>query len=359
MISILLILKKEKYYFNIINPLFFSSLLIFFFIYQKKYYVKTAKNHRLNIFIFTIACFYNLIYFYLGIIFGFVNNPYQHKILTIIKNIFTQIIPLLGIEKVRSILTYNNKKNTKVLLASFILLFLLEINFKTIYFLADNKEILFQYICSHILPLIANGLLYTYLSSKGSHPVILRILNKGMILLLPILPNLDWFCSGTFYLIMSLLIYILYNYFFIKEKKQKKSFIKNSYTITFFLSIVLICFMLGFFKYEIITILSNSMKPIFNKGDAVIYVKYNKERLQNLDNKTIIIYKTANKNIVHRIVNKIEKNNEIFYQTKGDNNTTNDKNLVNVNQIKGVYVFHIKYLGYPTMWLYNYFHNKN
>ena len=57
---------------------------------------------------------------------------------------------------------------------------------------------------------------------------------------------------------------------------------------------------------------------------------------------------------MHRIVNKIEGNNTLF-ETRGDNNNESDSELVQIDQVKGVYIFHIKYIGYPSLWLYDYF----
>ena len=119
----------------------------------------------------------------------------------------------------------------------------------------------------------------------------------------------------------------------------------------------LICFSLGLLKYEPITILSNSMAPMFNKADIVVYKKLNREELNNIKNNSIIIYTVENKNIIHRVINVIKENDIVRYQTKGDNNNVPDTKLVETNQIKGIYVFHIKYLGIPSVLLYEYINN--
>ena len=30
-----------------------------------------------------------------------------------------------------------------------------------------------------------------------------------------------------------------------------------------------------------------------------------------------------------------------------------------IEQISGMYVFHVKYIGFPSIWLYEYFNNKD
>ena len=58
---------------------------------------------------------------------------------------------------------------------------------------------------------------------------------------------------------------------------------------------------------------------------------------------------------MHRIVEVTRDNEIIQYTTKGDNNNVADSESVKVSQIKGVYVCTIKYLGFPSIWLHDYF----
>ena len=116
--------------------------------------------------------------------------------------------------------------------------------------------------------------------------------------------------------------------------------------------------MIGVFRYEPISILSNSMEPTYSRGDVVIFKKLNNNELADIQIGQIIVYSVGEKNIAHRVVNVIKQNNSAKYQTKGDSNNANDMNLVEINQIQGVYVFHIKYLGFPSIWLYEYFNGR-
>ena len=113
--------------------------------------------------------------------------------------------------------------------------------------------------------------------------------------------------------------------------------------------------MVGIFRYEPISILSSSMTPVFSRGDVVIFEKISDTELEQLPKNTIIIYQIGNQNIAHRIVDKIKSENTVLYKTKGDSNNVEDMELVRVEQIKGVYKFHIKYIGFPSVWLHEYF----
>ena len=188
-----------------------------------------------------------------------------------------------------------------------------------------------------------------------------RVLARLFLLLLPIFPNVDWYVMGSTSILLPIFMYLLFKYKFLKQKddirKKKENFLeKFNYVVTFILAIMLVCFMLGLFKYEPICILSNSMSPTYKRGDVVIFEKINKNELSNIPKDSIIIYTKEDKNIAHRVINAINVDGSVLYETKGDSNNAPDTDLVQIEQIKGVYVFHIKYIGFPSVWLYDYFH---
>ena len=121
------------------------------------------------------------------------------------------------------------------------------------------------------------------------------------------------------------------------------------YPLTIITSILLVLFMLGVFNYQPIAILSNSMNPIFKRGDIVIY-----KREENILPGDIIVFKYESQIIAHRVVSINE-----YYITKGDANNTVDYIKIKKEDIQGVYQFHIKYLGYPSIWLNEFFTKEN
>ena len=50
-----------------------------------------------------------------------------------------------------------------------------------------------------------------------------------------------------------------------------------------------------------------------------------------------------------------EENGKLFFTTKGDNNNANDNYEVTEDLISGKVLFTVKYLGYPSVLLYDYF----
>lgn len=351
--------------YQMVNTLFWLLMLIYLTWDIKNSYIKFKNNIKHIIFMIIISSIYIINYLYIGFLLGFSKSPYNHKIWIVLMNIVPKIIIIFGIETTRLVMVLRNKNNRKLLIFINILFILLEVNFKMLIDVYSDKELLFQYICSSIIPLISCNILYTYLILNASYlgVIIYRLCKEIIVFLLPILPNTDWFVIGSFGTLSPAIIYVIFKYKFYKEKnhikEKRKNFVeKISYIVTFILLFTLICFMLGLFNYESIAILSNSMMPYFDRGDVVIFKKMKDSELRNIPENSIIIYSIEGQNVAHRVIDKIEKNNVVFYRTKGDNNNLADRKLVKTTQIKGIYVFHIKYIGFPSICLYEYFNNE-
>ncbi len=358
-LTIVLYVKNLSIYKNIVNPLFWILILIYLIIYKKDYFFHLSNKKKQIMFTIVISVIFVVFDFTIGLITGFTKSPYNHHLDSIIKNFFTIIIPLIGLEYSRCFLIIKYKHNKVSIIFITLLFILMEINYRTLINTFFNKELFFQYICSTILPIIANNILYTYLVFNSNYPLplIYKIINKLMLIFAFFLPSMDWYMVGSLSLIKVTLFYVIYKYKFTKEKKyrNKNSFVLLTYAFTLGFATIFISFMLGLFKYEPIAILSNSMSPTFRRGDVVIFKKENSNKLTNGN---IIIYSLENKFIAHRIIKTIDNNNSISFITKGDANNTPDYKNVQPNQIKGVYVFHIKYIGYPSIWLKQYFSNS-
>ncbi len=98
---------------------------------------------------------------------------------------------------------------------------------------------------------------------------------------------------------------------------------------------------LGFRQYMVAT---GSMEPKYNVGDMIIIRETPEEEIKIGD---IINYISENgiDTITHRVVDIIEKDGQTYYKTKGDNNNSEDSELVNYSQVKGTLVFKISKLG--------------
>ncbi len=97
----------------------------------------------------------------------------------------------------------------------------------------------------------------------------------------------------------------------------------------------------GFRQYVVAT---GSMEPEYKVGDLIIIKETPKEKIKVGD---IINYISENEKetITHRVKEIIEKDGQTFYKTKGDNNNSDDQELINYNNVQGILVFKISKLG--------------
>ena len=338
-------LYTNTYYINFINPLFWLSFLIIFYSQD----LKLLKKKEINITLIISLVFF-LFYLACGFIFGFSKSPYNHSLINILKNLWLVFLPTYGMEIICFKLIKSNKNNFRIRALITIIIIISEINFKAL-FLSHNI-IFFHYFISEIIPIIAQNILFTYLSlnSRYGIPVIIKLFNELPKYFFPIILYHNWFIVGSFAIIKVLIIYYLFKSFIFSPKPLKYyNQLTPFYPITIIISILLVLFMLGMFRYQPIAILSNSMTPTFKRGDIVIYKKE-----ENIHPGDIIVFKYESRLIVHRVVSISE-----YYITKGDANKTLDYIKVKKEDIKGVYQFSLKYLGYPSIWLNELFTKEN
>jgi len=99
----------------------------------------------------------------------------------------------------------------------------------------------------------------------------------------------------------------------------------------------------GIFGYKPFVVLSNSMKDVFNIGDLIIVKEVNTDDLEKGD---IISFRTPQDFVTtHRINSLVERKGSICYITKGDNNNSEDKDIVCPKKVEGIYVGKIPKLG--------------
>lgn len=101
---------------------------------------------------------------------------------------------------------------------------------------------------------------------------------------------------------------------------------------------------LTFFGFKPLTVLSNSMAPVFEAGDIIIIQEVEGVDLKKGD--IISFYNEEKKLITHRITSIVEEDGERYFYTKGDNNNTMDEDVTTTSEIIGKELFHIPNLGF-------------
>lgn len=223
-LNFVLIINNIKLYTNIFNPLLWIMIILYFIWYVKKYYIRFCENKKYYIYLFIIIFFQIIFYFCFGLMFGFSKGTLDYSIIGILKNFLIQIVPIIGIELLRILLIVRNKDNKSIIILITVMLILAEINYGTIIDIYKEKEVFFKYICSTIFPLIANSVLCTYLAKCKLYlfSLLYRVSTKLLLIILPILPNISWFITGSTNIILSVIIYLFFKYKNVNNKYKKK-----------------------------------------------------------------------------------------------------------------------------------------
>ena len=324
-------------------------------------FVNKKENYK-TVLIATL--FYIIIYFLSGLMFNFAKTVYSHDLIGLLLNIYQIIIPIVFIEYTRSYVINSHSDNSLYVIIFTTVFILLEINYPRLYSELGNVEKLFQYIASFVLPIIFGNILYTNLTKIGGYKLVLiyRLIIQGIYLITPVFPNHDWFVMGVFGILAPSITYMALKFELNKKVLRDKKDIrkaKSKLYIPFIIVIIIfILFMTGFLSTSPIAILSNSMSPYYSRGDVVVYHKIDDETLKNIEKGNIIVYSKEGQLIVHRVIDIYERNGIYFFITKGDANKDKDFDPVGEHDIVGVYKFHVKYVGFPAVWLNEFYRNE-
>lgn len=98
----------------------------------------------------------------------------------------------------------------------------------------------------------------------------------------------------------------------------------------------------GILGYKAYVIISDSMKPYINSGDIVIVKRYEEEKIKKGD---VITFEKNQETITHRIIEINENEGIKEFSTKGDNNRLEDLETVKYEEIKGVKVITVPWIG--------------
>ena len=150
-----------------------------------------------------------------------------------------------------------------------------------------------------------------------------------------------------------------------KKKKQNKSGIVSKICKVFLLFIAFVILLIAgiimykantdpdkvpdVFGYKPMIVLSGSMETSIHTGDLVFVKMVDTTSLKQND--VIAFRNESNTVTTHRIVEIVYENGKQYFKTKGDANNANDKNLVAMKDVEGLYVARIPKAGNLLMFM--------
>lgn len=310
-------------------------------------------HHRnVTLIVLMFSLLFVMFYYLSGLIFGFYRSDMIFSLFSLFRVIIPTIFIIIGTELVRTrVLSKNNKFADIFLFIIFILIdILLFANFTSI----TNFNRFMDLIGIVVIPSITNNVLHHYLGKRyGIIPnIIFRLITILFPYIIPVVPSTPDAFYSFYRLLFPLIVFSFVDILY--ERKKVIAIEKNTKLKKVGIA-ALVALMASFvmltscqFQVGMIIIGSDSMRGEFNRGDALVFERYED---QIIEEGTIILFKKSDSIIVHRVVDIERINNENRYYTKGDANDDIDKGFILDEHIVGVSLFKIAYIGYPTIWL--------
>ena len=216
----------------------------------------------------------------------------------------------------------------------------------------------------YLFPAITSNLLYHYLSRKfGLLPSLFyRLITTLYVYFVPTVSAMTDALSAGIKITLPILLWIFVAALY-EEGRQKKAkkgkgsifaYIGISATVVVMISIVMLISCQ--FRFGALVIATESMTGEINKGDMIIYERYEDQPIQEGQ---IVVFLQNESRIVHRVVKIETVKGETRYYTKGDANETPDSGYRTRADIFGLTDVKLAYIGYPTLWLREIISNTN
>ncbi|NMA50378.1 MAG: signal peptidase I [Mollicutes bacterium] len=304
--------------------------------------------------IIAVLMAYFIIIYGLGIITGFSQGLSSFTKDIILNGILYDIVIITSQEIIRHIICKNAQNNKKPIIIYTLLLIFVSILMQASSYSFDSREGIFIFFSVVLIPIVAEHLLCSYINvNVGLAPsVIYRLVITLYVYFLPILPNLGNYLTAVVNIFLPYSAYA-FSRRMIKYSEKSEYYGKSlSFKIvtipTMVILIIIICLISGVLRYKMLAVASDSMIPVFYRGDAIIYDKKGVNKLKKGD---VIAFKRDKIIVTHRIMEIKNTNNKQAFITKGDANKNNDEYIVLKEDVVGKVNVVLKYIGYPTIWV--------
>ena len=273
------------------------------------------------------------------------------------KNILMVFLIVILREVIRYIIVNvkTRKKYQRAIINILLVIFcvLIDISIATKIYSFATFSLIYDFLAMLIIPSISKNILLNYLSYKAGYIITFSyvLIMDLYIYFLPVIPNLNMLLEAVVLLVFPYFLFTFYNSFTERRrnklpKKERKKGNKILTIISTIIFAILVCLVSREFKYSMIGVGSGSMTGTINKGDAIIYRKY--EGHENLKDK-VIVFKKNSVLIVHRVIKSYVMDDGMVYQTKGDYNEKADNWVITDEDIVGVVEKRIPLIAWPSV----------
>lgn len=350
---------------NIINKLTLSLIMVLFtvlvhFVVKRKS-TNSIYEKQVTLLMFIFAALYLGIFYLMGLHYGYVKTKYVFALNNIINHLIPTLIIIITSEILRNkfinedaVLKIKNRKYDISIGLIYIAMVLVDLIIYTGIYDLTNLDDFLTAIGFVLFASLSCNLLYNYMSKRyGPNGIIVfRLITSLYVYIMPIIPDVYLFFRTFFRIICPYFIYLVFEStyskgdFAVAYKDRKMNIISTSLLL---IAVVLLIMLVSCeFRFGIVVVGSESMNGTINKGDAIIYERYDDGDIRKGQ---VVIFDYDNVKTIHRISRIRKVNQEIRYYTKGDANDKEDNGYRTASEIKGLVKLRIKYIGIPSLWL--------
>lgn len=288
-----------------------------------------------------------------GLYFGYYKNPYFVNTSILMKFILPLTVIIVATEVIRA--TILDQKNKFAGFVCFLSCVLIEVLAVSNIARIINFNRFMDVVGLALLPAISANIYYHYVSKRfGMFPnIVFRWITTMYAYLLPTLSSASDALLSCIKIILPIGMMALITSLYEEKKRfarHKKGTALGRVAVVLTTAVVIALTMLIScqFRFGAIVIATESMTGEINKGDMIIYERYDD---QIIEEGQVIVFLDGKSKIVHRVVKIDQFGGENRYYTKGDANVTLDVGYRTEEDIFGLTDIKVAYVGYPTLWL--------
>lgn len=299
-----------------------------------------------------VAVLFVILILFSGLWFGFYKNPYFLKSNTLLTVALPIAVIIIASEIIRYV--FISQKNGFVSVVIFLSCVVADaLTAMTIPEITSFNRFM-DLVGLTLFPAILSNVYYHYSAKRfGVLPnIAFRMIIALYVYFTPTVSGMSEALFSCLKMILPIIMLVLVSAMY--EKKKKKAPKKGSKlsavgTVIAVTVIILVAMLISCqFRFGAIVIATESMTGEINKGDMIIYERYDDQKIEEGQ---VIVFLDGNRRIIHRVVDIKNVGGEIRYVTKGDANEDNDSGYRVKSDIIGLTDVKVAFVGYPTLWL--------
>lgn len=299
-----------------------------------------------------IAALYVIIMLIAGTFVTSYKNPYFVNVERLLKIIIPSAVVIIASEIIRYVLLCQKNKFANIV--SWLICVMAEVLMFSGIAEFESFNHFMDLVGITIFPAISSNIYYHYVTKRfGALPnVSFRLISTLYVYFIPVYSEIPSALHACTKILLPLVMLALTSALF--EKKKRNAIIKGKKasligTVVAVAVVISTAMLISCqFRFGAIVIATESMTGEINKGDMIIYERYDGQPIKEGQ---VIVFQSYDVKIIHRVVKIEHIGNEVRYYTKGDANEEQDRGYITEADIVGLTDMKLAYVGYPTLWL--------